>query len=113
MLKGNIYLKGDKSISHRIVIFGSLANEKSKIYNLSNCSDVMHTIQILKDCGIKIKNDKDFLSVTGNTFTSKQKKFDCGNSGSTLGSCLDYYHLRACMELYMEMIHYPKGLCLE
>ena len=83
MLKGNIYLKGDKSISHRIVIFGSLANEKSKIYNLSNCSDVMHTIQILKDCGIKIKNDKDFLSVTGNTFTSKQKKFDCGNSGST------------------------------
>ena len=43
----------------------------------------MHTIQILKkDCGIKIKNDKDFLSVTGNTFTSKQKKFDCGNSGS-------------------------------
>ena len=67
MLKGNIYLKGDKSISHRIVIFGSLANEKSKIYNLSNCSDVMHTIQILKDCGIKIKNDKDFLSISGNS----------------------------------------------
>ena len=55
MLKGKIKLDGDKSISHRILIFGSIANSKSMVYNLSQCEDVKRTLNILKNCNISLK----------------------------------------------------------
>ena len=56
MLKGKIKLRGDKSISHRIAIFGALSEGKCIIKNISNCEDVIKTINILKECNILIKN---------------------------------------------------------
>ena len=50
MLKGTVKLNGDKSISHRILLFGALASGGCTIYNLSTCQDVQRTINILKNC---------------------------------------------------------------
>ena len=84
MLKGKIKLRGDKSISHRIVIFGALSEGKCIIKNISNCEDVIKTINILKECNILIKNkNNNTIIINGGRLTSNTKKFDCGNSGST------------------------------
>ena len=56
MLKGNIRLKGDKSISHRILIFAALSEGECKIRNLSTCRDVQRTANILKQCNIAINS---------------------------------------------------------
>ncbi len=83
MLKGTIKLKGDKSISHRILIFASSAKGDSEIYNLSECEDVKMTLKILQKCNIRIIKINNKFIVKGNNLSSKSKKFYCGNSGST------------------------------
>lgn len=84
MLKGTIKLRGDKSISHRIVIFSALSKGKCTIKNLSNCEDVTKTINILKECNISFKNkNNNTIIINGGGLSSNTKKFDCGNSGST------------------------------
>lgn len=83
MLKGTITLKGDKSISHRILIFASLAKGDSEIYNLSECEDVKMTLKILQKCNIRIIKINNKFIVKGNNLSSKSKNFYCGNSGST------------------------------
>ena len=47
-LKGTINVPGDKSISHRAVMFSSLANGKSIIKNFSNGADPHSTLEIFK-----------------------------------------------------------------
>jgi len=84
MLKGNIRLKGDKSISHRILIFAALSEGECKIKNLSTCKDVQRTANILKQCNIAINNSEDgYTTIKGNELSSDAKQFNCGNSGST------------------------------
>ena len=50
-LVGEIELKGDKSISHRALIFAVLANGTSSIKNLSSSVDIKNTIDCLISCG--------------------------------------------------------------
>ena len=57
-LKGSIKISGDKSISHRALIFASLSTGKVKISNLLESDDVMRTLNILKELGIKIFKKK-------------------------------------------------------
>jgi len=83
MLKGTSKLKGDKSISHRILILASSAKGNSEIYNLSECEDVKRTLEILKKCNIKISKINNKFIIQGNNLSSKSKNFYCGNSGST------------------------------
>ena len=83
MLKGTTKLKGDKSISHRILILASSAKGNSEIYNLSECEDVKMTLEILKKCNIKISKINSKFIIQGNNLSSKSKNFYCGNSGST------------------------------
>ena len=83
ILKGTITIDGDKSISHRILIFAALANSKSTIYNLSLCDDVKRTIGILRNCNIKIKTGGSSTYVYPSIIKQRVKKFYCGNSGTT------------------------------
>ena len=55
ILNGQIDLKGDKSISHRALIFAVLANGISSIKNLSGSADIMNTIDCLISCVANIK----------------------------------------------------------
>jgi len=83
ILKGTITIDGDKSISHRILIFAALANSKSTIYNLSLCDDVKRTIGILRNCNIKIKIGRFSTNIYPSIIKQRVKKFYCGNSGTT------------------------------
>lgn len=84
-VEGELELPGDKSISHRAVIFSSLAKGKSVIYNLSNGEDVKTTQDCFKSLGIIIKTRKNSVEVIGSGFKGLKKADNLylGNSGTT------------------------------
>jgi 3-phosphoshikimate 1-carboxyvinyltransferase len=83
-----ITVSGDKSLSIRWVLFSSLANGKSKAYNLLLSEDVLATINAVKKLGINVKLNKKFCTIFGNGPSGyKYKKnitINAENSG-TLG----------------------------
>ncbi len=85
-LKGSIKISGDKSVSHRALILSAMSNGRSEITNLLESDDVMRTLEILKELGIKIIKYKNCWHVYGNGtngFMDPDKVLDCGNSGTT------------------------------
>ena len=86
-LKGEISVPGDKSIGHRAVIFGSIANGRSRIFNLSGGEDNRRTVQAFKDMGVRIRPEGDALCIDGRgweALTAPVHIIDCGNSGTTM-----------------------------
>lgn len=86
-VKGELTLPGDKSISHRAVIFSSMADGKSVIKNLSNGEDVISTINCFRSLGIEIEKNESKIVVNGKGikgFSKPEKYLDCGNSGTTV-----------------------------
>jgi len=85
-LKGSIKISGDKSISHRALIFASLSTGRVKISNLLESDDVMRTLNVLKELGIKIVKQEKYWLVYGNGtggYIQPSQTLDCGNSGTT------------------------------
>ncbi len=74
---------GDKSLSHRSLMFAALANGESRISNLSTGDDVQSTRQCLEACGIQIEDVGGDVIVTGGQFHDPAEPLDCGNSGTT------------------------------
>ena len=85
-LRGTIYVPGDKSISHRSLIFGSLAIGSSRISGLLESADVLATKDALIALGVEIiKNQDGNWQVNGvglNGMVSPLKPLDLGNSGT-------------------------------
>ena len=84
-LSGVVVVPGDKSISHRALIIGSLVTGKVKIKNLLESDDVIATLEALKTLGIKIKKDKNIWEVFGNgigNLSGSNHTLDMGNSGT-------------------------------
>ena len=84
--KGSLKISGDKSISHRALILSAMSTGKARITNLLESEDVMSTLNILKELGIKIIKDGNNWIVYGNGtggFIEPKKTLDCGNSGTT------------------------------
>ena len=84
-LKGIITPPGDKSISHRALLFSSLALGKSEISNLLHSEDVLNMVKALKLLGIKITKINNIFYVIGSGLTGfniPKKHIDCGNSGT-------------------------------
>ena len=85
-LQGSLKISGDKSISHRALIFAALSVGESKIRNLLESRDVFATINILKELGIKIRKKSNFWVINGNGtdgFLEPNKALNCENSGTT------------------------------
>lgn len=85
-VRGSLLLSGDKSISHRALLFSSLANGKSYIKNLSDSDDVNSTINCLKAFGIEIEADDNKFMVNGRGYKGYQQPLNplnAGNSGTT------------------------------
>ena len=57
-LRGSLRVPGDKSISHRSIIFGSLAKGVTKVHDILRGEDVLSTMQVFRDMGVRIE-DKD------------------------------------------------------
>ena len=86
-LKGIIRVPGDKSISHRSIIFGSLAKGETKVYDILRGEDVLSTIQVFRDLGVSIQDDGDVIRIQGVGFQGLQvptAPLDMGNSGTSI-----------------------------
>jgi len=85
-LKGELSLPGDKSISHRAVIFSCMAEGKSEIENLSAGEDVRSTLKCFGELGVFSKWEGDKLVIEGKgcgKFKTPANPLDAGNSGTT------------------------------
>ena len=85
-LRGTITIPSDKSISHRAVMFASLANGKSVINNFSNGKDPLSTVSVCKNLGVDIElhDEKTVIVKSNGKFLAPAKILDCGNSGTTM-----------------------------
>lgn len=86
-LKGSPKIPGDKSISHRALILGALANGKTEILHLLDSADVNSTWACLEALGVSIKKHGHKIWVQGQGLNSLQQatsQLDCGNSGTTM-----------------------------
>ncbi len=82
-----IVVQGDKSISHRAVIIGSLAKGITKIYNFLEAEDTLNTIKVYRQMGVKIEKKGSIYYVYGNglyTLRESEKELYVGNSGTTI-----------------------------
>lgn len=85
-LKGTISIPGDKSISHRAVMFGSLAKGTTHITNFLSGADCLATIDCFRAMGVRIEQDGTEVTVHGNGLhglKKPEKQLDVGNSGTT------------------------------
>ena len=85
-LKGTISIPGDKSISHRAVMFGSLAKGTTHITNFLSGADCLATIDCFRAMGVRIEQDGTEVTVHGNGLRGlkkPEKQLDVGNSGTT------------------------------
>jgi 3-phosphoshikimate 1-carboxyvinyltransferase len=83
---GSLSLPGDKSISHRSVIFSSLAGGKSVIHNIGNGEDVRSTIGCFSLMGVEFEYKNDAIIVLGRGFRKLSRPaspLNAGNSGTT------------------------------
>ncbi|MFP9085765.1 3-phosphoshikimate 1-carboxyvinyltransferase [Streptococcus equi] len=86
-LRGRLRVPGDKSISHRAVIFGAIAEGQTVLHGLLRGQDVLATIQALRDLGVSIYEAADSLIIEGRGFKGlkpAQKPLDMGNSGTSM-----------------------------
>jgi len=82
-IKGEIEVPGDKSISHRSLIFGAISEGKTEIKNLLKSADCLSTLNCLRNCGIEIEVNNTTI-IYGNKFKEPEDILDCGNSGTTM-----------------------------
>lgn len=85
-LKGEVSVPGDKSISHRSVMFGSIARGTTEIHHYLQGADCLSTIACFEKMGIEIENRGDAVLVHGRGLHGLQRPeqiLDCGNSGTT------------------------------
>jgi len=86
-LKGRIRVPGDKSISHRSIIFGSLAKGVTTVRDILRGEDVLSTMQVFRDLGVQIEDDGNLVKIHGVGFEGLQapkNKLDMGNSGTSI-----------------------------
>ena len=65
-LRGELSIPGDKSISHRAVMFGSLAKGTTHISNFLSGADCLSTIDCFRKMGVEIEQDETNVTVHGN-----------------------------------------------
>lgn len=85
-LNGSLQIPGDKSISHRAVMIGSLAKGKTTIVNFLNGEDCLRTIEIFKQFGVDIMIDNTDVVINSlgyNNFIEPNQPLYFGNSGTT------------------------------
>lgn len=85
-LRGTLTVPGDKSISHRAVMFGALAKGTTRITHFLEGADCLSTISCFRKMGIEIERNQDQILVHGKGLHGLQAPsgtLDVGNSGTT------------------------------
>ena len=83
-LRGTLSIPGDKSVSHRALMFGAIAQGTTKIKGLLESEDVLCTAEALRKLGAVVTKQNDGIwNVTGTeTFKQPESILDMGNSGT-------------------------------
>lgn len=86
-LNGELAIPGDKSISHRSIMFGAIAEGETVVTNFLLGEDCLSTIDCFKKMGVMIERKEDKVIIRGNGFDGLHEPFeilDVGNSGTTI-----------------------------
>ena len=86
-ISGTVIVPGDKSISHRAIIFSMLCKGRTKIYNLLESEDVKRTIEVSQSLGSNIITNNQFIDIDGlgiDGISEPKSVLDFGNSGTSL-----------------------------
>ena len=86
-LNGSIRVPGDKSISHRSIIFGSLAEGETKVYDILRGEDVLSTMQVFRDLGVEMEDKEGVVTIQGvgmDGLKVPKNALDMGNSGTSI-----------------------------
>ncbi|VEE12758.1 3-phosphoshikimate 1-carboxyvinyltransferase [Streptococcus anginosus] len=86
-LAGCIRVPGDKSISHRSIMFGSLAKGVTTVHDILRGEDVLSTMKVFRDLGVQIEDDGNVVTIHGVGFAGFQaptNKLNMGNSGTSI-----------------------------
>lgn len=86
-VNGEIVVPGDKSISHRSIMLGAIANGVTTVRGFLRGEDNMSTIHAFRAMGVEIADDGDTLQIAGrglHGLTEPGDVLDCGNSGTTI-----------------------------
>ncbi len=85
-LHGELTIPGDKSISHRAIMFGALSEGTTEITNFLQGADCLSTISCFQAMGVEIENMIDRVRIHGaglHGLKTPQQMLDVGNSGTT------------------------------
>ena len=85
-LRGELTVPGDKSISHRGIMLGALANGTTSITNFLKGADCLSTISCFQKMGIEIEETENEILVHGkglHGLSAPKEILDAGNSGTT------------------------------
>lgn len=86
-LQGTVSVPGDKSISHRSIILGALAEGKTQVEGFLSGEDCLATIECFRQLGVKIEQKDDKVKVQGvglHGLKAPDKSLYVGNSGTTI-----------------------------
>lgn len=86
-LNGIVTVPGDKSVSHRAVMFGSISEGLTEVTNFLQGADCLATISCFKQMGIKIENTEKQIYIHGkglHGLTAPESGLDVGNSGTSI-----------------------------
>jgi 3-phosphoshikimate 1-carboxyvinyltransferase len=84
-LQGGVALPGDKSISHRAVLIGAIADGESRISGFGRGGDTESTVEAVRALGVEVGEDGDELRVGGVGLRGLREPgapIDCGNAGT-------------------------------
>lgn len=84
-LKGTVTIPSDKSISHRAIMFTSLARGKSVIKNFSKGQDPLSSLKVCRALGTDAEfSNEELIVKSKGILSTPQTQLDCGNSGTTM-----------------------------
>ncbi len=86
-LKGELKVPGDKSISHRSIIFGSIASGTTTVDGFLLGQDCIDTINCFQKLGVQIEQEQERITIIGQGIEGLQEPedvLDVGNSGTTI-----------------------------
>ena len=87
VIKGSLMVPGDKSISHRAVMFSALAKGETKVKGFLPGEDCLSTISVFRKMGVSIEQEQDSVRIQGlglHGLKAPGEALYCGNSGTTM-----------------------------
>lgn len=86
-VRGEITVPGDKSISHRSIMLGAIANGVTTVRGFLRGEDNLSTMHAFRAMGVAIDDDGETIRITGRGLHGLEEPgdvLDCGNSGTTI-----------------------------